>query len=257
MGATSLRICAISSCRASFAFQSRSEKKRAKPCRIASRSEPKSRYRPSVVGKEVVRVAPHGGDLDAELRHELRRHQAEQVRAGGGRELRREREGPLGLAGAADGRLLFDHGHREARASQEDRGDEAVVACAEDEDVGVGAGHVGAAKEYDASTMGAWRSERCRREPSDGRGERDADKLTRDRERLADLEPGGDRARPIEVESASQVEPHALALTCLRCDGPNRLDEHAAIDGLRVARSSAPSAAPAAKLVPVGAVAAS
>jgi hypothetical protein len=70
--------------------------------------------------------------------------------------------------------------------------------------------------------------------------QRDADKLTRDRERLAYLEPGGDRARPIEVESASQVEPHALGLTCLRCDGPNRLDEHAAIDGLRVARLLCP-----------------
>ncbi len=70
--------------------------------------------------------------------------------------------------------------------------------------------------------------------------QRAADKLTRDRERLAYLEPGGDRARPIEVESASQVEPHALALTCLTCDGPNRLEEHAAVvidgDRLRVAK---------------------
>jgi hypothetical protein len=70
--------------------------------------------------------------------------------------------------------------------------------------------------------------------------ERALDKLARDRERLAYLEPGGDRARPIEVESASQVEPHALALACLRCDAPVRLEEHAAIvvdgDRLRVAR---------------------
>ena len=70
--------------------------------------------------------------------------------------------------------------------------------------------------------------------------QRAADKLARDRERLAYLEPGGDRARPIEVESASQVEPHTLALRCLSCDGPNRLDEHAAVlvEGamLRVAR---------------------
>ena len=74
--------------------------------------------------------------------------------------------------------------------------------------------------------------------------ERAADKLARDRERLAYLEPGGDRARPLEVESASQVEPHALALPCLACDGPNRLEEHAAVtvngDRLRVARLACP-----------------
>lgn len=70
--------------------------------------------------------------------------------------------------------------------------------------------------------------------------QRDAEKLAQSRERLAYLEPGGDRARPIEVESASQVEPHALGLPCLRCDGPNRLEEHAAVEGLRVARLLCP-----------------
>jgi hypothetical protein len=69
---------------------------------------------------------------------------------------------------------------------------------------------------------------------------RAADKHARDRERLAALEPGGDPSRPIVVESASQVDPHALALACVRCGGPNRLEEHAAVtaDGgrLRVAR---------------------
>jgi hypothetical protein len=66
--------------------------------------------------------------------------------------------------------------------------------------------------------------------------ERARAKLTRDRERLANLEPGGAPARPIEVESASQVEPHALGLTCLACDGPNRLEDHAAvvIEGVRL-----------------------
>ncbi len=66
------------------------------------------------------------------------------------------------------------------------------------------------------------------------------EKLARDRERLARLEPGGMPERPIEVESASQVEPHALAMACLQCDGANRLEEHAAktVGGemLRVAR---------------------
>lgn len=70
--------------------------------------------------------------------------------------------------------------------------------------------------------------------------QRAAGKLARDRERLAYLEPGGMSARPIELESASQIEPHALALPCLRCAGANRLEEHAAavIDGerLRVAK---------------------
>jgi hypothetical protein len=48
------------------------------------------------------------------------------------------------------------------------------------------------------------------------------------RERLARLEPGGTAARPIDVESASQIEPRALGTPCLRCHGPYRLDEHTA-----------------------------
>jgi hypothetical protein len=67
-------------------------------------------------------------------------------------------------------------------------------------------------------------------------------KLTRDRERLAGLEAGGGPSRPVEVESASQVEPHALAVACLRCGGANRLEEHGAVteqgQRLRVARLS-------------------
>lgn len=65
---------------------------------------------------------------------------------------------------------------------------------------------------------------------------RAAQKLARDRERLARLEPGGSAERPVEVESASQIEPHAMATSCLRCDGANRLVEHAAatVDGERL-----------------------
>jgi hypothetical protein len=48
------------------------------------------------------------------------------------------------------------------------------------------------------------------------------------REQLAMLEPGGTAARPVEVESASQVEVRTLSTPCLRCDGPYRLDEHTA-----------------------------
>jgi hypothetical protein len=70
------------------------------------------------------------------------------------------------------------------------------------------------------------------------------EKLARDRERLARLEPGGTPERPIDLESASQVEVHARALRCLRCDGDLRLDEHLApaVHGqrLRLARVSCP-----------------
>ncbi len=73
---------------------------------------------------------------------------------------------------------------------------------------------------------------------------RSADRLARHRAQLAALEPGGHETRPINVESASQVEPHALALDCLRCGSPNRLDEHAAVEAngerLRVARLKCP-----------------
>lgn len=73
---------------------------------------------------------------------------------------------------------------------------------------------------------------------------RAADKLARGRERLARLEAGGTPERPIEVESASQIEPHALAMPCVRCDGENRLVEHAAesVGGetLRVVRMECP-----------------
>jgi hypothetical protein len=69
--------------------------------------------------------------------------------------------------------------------------------------------------------------------------ERAAKKLGEGRERLARLEPGGDPARPVSLDSASQVEPHALALTCLRCGSPYRLDEHAAVPVPRPSREGA------------------
>ena len=69
---------------------------------------------------------------------------------------------------------------------------------------------------------------------------RTGEKLARDRQRLARMEEGGSPERPIEVESASQIEPHAMSLVCLRCEGSNRLEEHAAAtvegDRLRVVR---------------------
>ena len=59
--------------------------------------------------------------------------------------------------------------------------------------------------------------------------QRSSDKLARQRERLAALEPGGSPGHPLEVASASLIESRALARPCLRCDATEaRLDEHSA-----------------------------
>ena len=59
--------------------------------------------------------------------------------------------------------------------------------------------------------------------------QRKLDKLVRDREKLASLEPGGSPERPLEVTTASLVEPRALAHRCLRCDNASRLVDHDAV----------------------------
>jgi hypothetical protein len=56
---------------------------------------------------------------------------------------------------------------------------------------------------------------------------RDA-KAVRDRQRLATLEPGGTPERPLEVVTASLVEPKARAIRCPVCRGSVRVAEHAA-----------------------------
>src|SRR5258708_847738 len=70
----------------------------------------------------------------------------------------------------------------------------------------------------------------------------DSDRLAKKRGRLVGLETGGAPERPIEVESASVIEIGAKALSCARCEGPLRLDEHAATmfagRSLRVVRLS-------------------
>jgi len=48
------------------------------------------------------------------------------------------------------------------------------------------------------------------------------------RERLAALERGGSRTRPIPVGSAAVVEVRAAALACPRCGGRYRIAEHVA-----------------------------
>jgi hypothetical protein len=56
---------------------------------------------------------------------------------------------------------------------------------------------------------------------------RDA-KLARDLERLARLEPGGNPERPLEIDSASQVEVHARSMPCPVCQGEVKIEDHAA-----------------------------
>ncbi len=65
---------------------------------------------------------------------------------------------------------------------------------------------------------------------------RQHDKLARDLERLARLEPGGAPARPIEVVSPALVEVHVRGTPCPICAGELRLEDHLAetIGGLRL-----------------------
>jgi DNA-directed RNA polymerase subunit RPC12/RpoP len=58
--------------------------------------------------------------------------------------------------------------------------------------------------------------------------ERDAMKLAQQREKLANLEPGGSPSRPIEVVSASLVELTAEGMKCPRCGAGLRVEEHVA-----------------------------
>ena len=62
------------------------------------------------------------------------------------------------------------------------------------------------------------------------------DKLVRDLERLARLAPGGSPKRPIVVDSPAVVDIRAVAKPCPLCEGPLKLEEHAAdeIDGTRL-----------------------
>ena len=59
---------------------------------------------------------------------------------------------------------------------------------------------------------------------------RAAEKLSRQREKLAALEAGGAPDRPIDVATASVIEPQARAMACPRCgaEGAARIAEHEA-----------------------------
>ena len=58
---------------------------------------------------------------------------------------------------------------------------------------------------------------------------RDAASLAHRRERLFALDPGGSAERPIPVDAVSVVELRAEAMPCPRCEGEQRVDEHAAV----------------------------
>jgi DNA-directed RNA polymerase subunit RPC12/RpoP len=58
--------------------------------------------------------------------------------------------------------------------------------------------------------------------------DRETLKQAQQREKLANLEPGGAPSRPIEVVSASLVEITAESMKCPRCGGALRVDEHVA-----------------------------
>ncbi len=62
------------------------------------------------------------------------------------------------------------------------------------------------------------------------------EKLARDLERLARLEPGGSPERPLAVVSPAVVDVLAVAKPCPLCGGTLRLEDHTAreVDGVRL-----------------------
>lgn len=68
------------------------------------------------------------------------------------------------------------------------------------------------------------------------KAERAAVKLAGSRLKLAAAEAGGSAGRPVEVTSASVIEPHAGGLPCAICGSGVRVLEHIAKDNLRVVR---------------------
>lgn len=66
--------------------------------------------------------------------------------------------------------------------------------------------------------------------------DRRADKLAREAGRLFELSPGGSAAHPIELVSASEVEPYACGVPCPACLGELNLQAHEAttVNGARL-----------------------
>jgi hypothetical protein len=67
--------------------------------------------------------------------------------------------------------------------------------------------------------------------------EREQTKLTEAWRKLHALEPGGSEENPVEVVSASVIEPHARSLACARCGPELRIvDQAAFVKGAHVRR---------------------
>jgi hypothetical protein len=81
---------------------------------------------------------------------------------------------------------------------------------------------------------------------------RDAEALASDLEKLETMAPGGTPQRPLDVESAAQVDVIAGRRPCPRCRVARRLDQHVVrtVDGqsLRVALVACPRCARRAEL---------
>jgi predicted Zn finger-like uncharacterized protein len=70
--------------------------------------------------------------------------------------------------------------------------------------------------------------------------ERERKKLVEAKWKLAMLQEGYRRDRPIAVDSASQIEPHVRGMTCPGCDVSYRVLEHRATPDGRVVRAQCP-----------------
>lgn len=70
--------------------------------------------------------------------------------------------------------------------------------------------------------------------------DREKKKLDEARWKLASFEPGYRRERPIEVDSASQIEPHVRGMSCPSCGASFRVLEHRASPAGRVVRAQCP-----------------
>ena len=102
-----------------------------------------------------------------------------------------------------------------------------------------------ATSEWDAAVHGAISRLAKRTRTERRETQRAEEKMARQREKLAGLEPGGAPDRPIDVTTASVVEPQARAHACARCGGTMlRVLEHEARElagrRLRVVRLSCP-----------------
>ncbi len=77
-----------------------------------------------------------------------------------------------------------------------------------------------------------------RRRTERRQGEREIERLVQARERLFAASDGGSREHPIEVASASLVEPRASSMECPRCGEKLRVRAHEAIPhGARTLRA--------------------